>query len=207
MSWSPANGHETRTFDLKELNDRFRSKRRGPRVTGLAMVSIIAAICAIVIVARWGRIVSAIFGLTPLAIAWIVAFAAAAGMVVLGVSLFIIASPDLGSVTLDENGLVLSFGSGKSRSYRWDDPRLHLVIEDFQGRVPSGWGPPIALQYLSLPRGPTRMFSAGSALTEEAFRALLETARIRSLTISQRTGMGGFGPSPLIYDIRHSRRS
>lgn len=182
------------TFDLHELNVRYHHYRFGERVAGLATFVSLGTILIGVLAFRWQSVVQSVPKLSPLGIVWLIEVAIGVSMISLGVSLFIIARPNLSSLQLGSDGLVLGLRGGKYRIWKWNDPKLHFRLQNIDGQLPARSNP-VSTRFLSIPRGPT------SALTVEAYDALLDSARLHGVTIETYRGVKGVGLVPIIYDI------
>lgn len=187
-----------RNFDLRSLNERYFAIRRVERLTGLAVCLAVAAIIGVFVGTAISQVSSSIARVTPVGVVWLVAIGAATIMVALGVYLFRVASPDLSKLLVDQTGVTMTFRGGRSTRVEWKDPKLHLTIQDYEGRIPATWKTPVSTRFLTRPRGPM------SALTPEAVEGILAMAKREGVTITTYLGSGAFGPAPMIWDIHGS---
>lgn len=110
------------TFDLADLNNRYFRTRRGERIAGLATFGGLALILIVLFAWRWQSATTAISQASLLGIAWIVEVAAFAVSISLGVSLFVIASPNLSTIRLSSDALILELRGGEFQESEVERP-------------------------------------------------------------------------------------
>jgi hypothetical protein len=87
--------------------------------------------------------------------------------------------PQAESIQIDDEGLRLSYSSGRVQSIRWKDPRLMLILERYEP-ANAAWRYPQPMWVL-LGNRPFQTY-----VTKEAFEEVIRRARCQGLTVAQK---------------------
>ncbi len=174
-------------FDLSQLNAEYSRQRRAPRVAGALFATAIATVMIAVVVIKFDDIAHAITAVSAAGVALVILLAIGTVMTLIGVSLFVIANPDLTTVRLTDDGLSLARRGKPERLLNWGDPKVRFRLENYQRAPPASTGR-LTEYYLLHSWFPT------CALSEAAYLRILDEARHHGMAVDAYVGRGASSP-------------
>ena len=178
------------TFDVSALSaSDYKRGNRKFHLLGLGGSIIVGAgwIVAFVVVAARGGVTG-----DPMSSTVILGFGGSIAIVLGWIGLAM--SPGATEVQVANSGIRLTYSRGRTREFRWSDPRVKVTLYEFPRILPSGRPFPFSTLWL-VTRHPQ-----SNPLTSEAFDAIVTSAQSAGLVVSRSNS--SFGTARTVIRIR-----